>query len=119
MRHTYKGNEWVDGYDTLTINEVYYEEDKPETWTKNPVNLSGDSIEELRDMLQDMLKALDKDILDYEPIGEMDSTGLIGPVRKRFEELTKDGNKPHLEWRSFYTGWLEGRVDMKNKLKQN
>jgi hypothetical protein len=66
MRHTYKGNEWVDGYDTLTINEVYYEEDKPETWTRNSVNLSGDSIEELRDMLQDMLKALDKDILDYE-----------------------------------------------------
>ena len=53
---------------------------------------------------------------DYEPIGEMDSTRLIGEVRERFEELTADGNKPHLEWRRFYTGWLEGRVDMNNKL---
>jgi|TARA_B110000211_G_scaffold227396_1_gene282189 hypothetical protein len=56
------------------------------------------------------------DMADYEPIGEMDSTRLIGEVRERFEELTADGNKPHLEWRSFYTGWLEGRVDMNNKL---
>tara|TARA_R110000803_G_scaffold36857_1_gene79273 strand:+ start:601 stop:789 length:189 start_codon:yes stop_codon:yes gene_type:complete len=55
---------------------------------------------------------------DYEPIYEMGSTRLIGEVRKRFEELTDDGNKPHLEWRSFYTGWLEGRVDMNDKLKQ-
>ena len=38
----------------------------------------------------------------------MDSTKTIGRVRDRFKELeSKD-----FDWRSFYNGWLEGRVDI-------
>ena len=35
------------------------------------------------------------------------STNLIGNVKKRFEQLKHRG----IDYRSFYLGWIEGRVD--------
>ena len=41
----------------------------------------------------------------------MDSTKTIGCVR----DVYKDLEHKEFEWRSFYNGWLEGRVDIYRK----
>lgn len=38
----------------------------------------------------------------------MNSTQLIGRARQRWNEIDHEG----LDWVSFFTGWLEGRVDI-------
>lgn len=58
-----------DGDDFLQIHEVYYDEKNKKSWTVNGVTVAGESIEELRDVLNKMLEALDKEILDYGGIG--------------------------------------------------
>lgn len=49
------------------IHEVYYGVDGADSvsWTDNPVAPYGETIEELRETLERMLKALDKPILEY------------------------------------------------------
>jgi len=54
-----------DGDDFLQIHEEYYDKKKKKSWTVNGVTVAGESIEELRDVLNKMLEALDKEILDY------------------------------------------------------
>jgi hypothetical protein len=53
--------------------------------------------------------------LDEQPVEqkEWDSKRLIGRVKDRFKEL----EEKKWEWRSFYNGWLEGRVDMLSENK--
>lgn len=41
------------------------------------------------------------------------SKGLIGFAKERFKQLKHKG----WDWRSFYNGWLEGRVDMLAEIK--
>ena len=51
--------------DVLTIHEVYYDaEDTPEMWSKDPMHAQADSVDGLRSDLTNMLKALDKPVLD-------------------------------------------------------
>jgi len=50
----------------LGIHEVYYDgAERPHSCTENP-SAVGDDLDELRDVLQRMLVALDVEILDYE-----------------------------------------------------
>lgn len=46
----------------LAIHEVY---DDPPGWTTNPVSVGGESIEELREVLIMMRRALAEPVLDY------------------------------------------------------
>jgi hypothetical protein len=55
-----------DGDDYLQIHEVFYDENNEKSWTINGVTVAGESIEELKDTLNKMLEALDKEILDYD-----------------------------------------------------
>ena len=55
-----------DGDDYLQIHEVFYYENNEKSWTINGVTVAGESIEELKDTLNKMLEALDKEILDYD-----------------------------------------------------
>ena len=51
------------------IHEAFYDQDKPgdrPSITLEPVAAYGDTIEELRETLQRMLRALDHPVLDYE-----------------------------------------------------
>ena len=43
-----------------------------------------------------------------------DSTKLIGNVKNRFKQL----ERKNWEWRSFYNGWIEGRAQMLNELRE-
>ena len=56
------------------IYEVYYDEDGDgkHGWTINPVSVVGESTESLRQTLQWMLDALDKEALNFDD-GEPDS----------------------------------------------
>jgi hypothetical protein len=57
--------------DYLVIHEVYFrdgEEATPHSCTTNGVYVGGDSIEELRETLERMLRCLDKPVLDYDTI---------------------------------------------------
>ena len=54
----------------LAIHEVYYgmddEDGKGKTgWTQDPVAPYGDTLNELRETLERMLRALDKPIMEY------------------------------------------------------
>ncbi len=51
--------------DWYQIHEVYYDKDgKVEGWTKNGAIVAGNTLDEVRDSLERMLKALDKEILN-------------------------------------------------------
>ena len=53
--------------DFYQIHEVYYDkEGKVESYTKNGVTVGGKDIGEVKWVLLEMLKALDKPVLDYE-----------------------------------------------------
>lgn len=75
MRHKYASPESGETEVMLAIHEVYYKDksrdDRKVTaddvgYTENPVSVTGESIEDLRETLQLMLKALDKPVLEYE-----------------------------------------------------
>lgn len=52
--------------DFYQIHEVYYDENgKIQGYTKNGVTVGGNSVKEVRWVLEKMLETLDKDILDY------------------------------------------------------
>lgn len=74
MRHKYASPESGEAEVMLAIHEVYYKDQTRDDqkiiaddvgYTENPVSVTGESIEELRDTLQRMLKALDKPVLEY------------------------------------------------------
>ena len=53
--------------DWFTIHEVYYKDNMDiEGYTKETISVGGNSIEDLRWTLEQMIKSLDKPILDYE-----------------------------------------------------
>lgn len=59
----------------LAIHEVYYDnEDGKEKlgWTQNPISVSGENLDELRWVLERMLRALDHPILEYKDEEDMD-----------------------------------------------
>lgn len=45
--------------------------------------------------------------------GEWDSTKLIGNPRQRFDQIKEDKG----EWKGFYSGWIEGRINMLLEIK--
>lgn len=54
----------------LAIHEVYYGIDEDDNkdkvgWTLDPISVSGETIDELRETLERMLRALDKPIMEY------------------------------------------------------
>ena len=66
----------IGGMDTFQIHEVYYREDGAiHTFTEDPVGGFGESLEELKQDLQWMLEACDKEVLDYEVLSEMVEKG--------------------------------------------
>jgi len=97
------------------IDEI---EEKRESLTKQRFRTEFyPRLRELRHLIQDCSDMgyfndkptfdLDADSLDW------GSKGLIGFADKRFKEL----KHKNMEWRSFYSGWLEGRVDMLAEFK--
>lgn len=51
------------------IHEVYYDaEGKPDRVTQSAINAWGGTVDELRDNLRQMLRALDQPILNYKDI---------------------------------------------------
>jgi hypothetical protein len=57
--------------DYLVIHEVYFEEGhepEPHSCTMDGVTVGGESLDELRETLQRMLRCLDKPVLDYDAI---------------------------------------------------
>lgn len=74
MRHKHTFAESDETEVSLAIHEVYYKDKSVDDckvsaddvgYTESPVAVVGESIEELRDTLQRMLKALDKPVLEY------------------------------------------------------
>lgn len=60
----------IDGEDVYAIHEVYYEMDDEDRilWTENDVAPCGETLEELKQELQRMLKATEKPVLDYDAL---------------------------------------------------
>ena len=58
----------ADGYveDTYQIHEAYYDVEPKLLLTISGVSAIGNTVQELREDLERMLKALDKPVLDYE-----------------------------------------------------
>jgi len=53
-----------DGTDWYSVREVFYNDDNTiYAYTQEPINISGESIEELKEYVQWILDCLDKDIL--------------------------------------------------------
>jgi hypothetical protein len=50
--------------EVLGIHEVFYGPDGGISWTTEPVAAEGDTLDELRETLERMLKALDQPIID-------------------------------------------------------
>jgi hypothetical protein len=55
-----------DGETWLGIHEVFYDlpDESGPAWTNDPIEVVGETIEELRDTLNHMLACLDKPIID-------------------------------------------------------
>lgn len=65
--HRVVRREHVDtGEVTFAIHEAHYDEVKVEAVTSEPIDVSGESVDDLRWVLEHMLKALDKPVLNYE-----------------------------------------------------
>lgn len=71
MKHTHKtpahmrekAPELPEYEDYYAIHEVYYD---PIGWTKEPVDVAADNVDDLKDSLKKMLEAFDKPVLEYE-----------------------------------------------------
>jgi hypothetical protein len=50
---------------TYGIHEVYYKQGKANMWTEDPVEVTGDDVQELKQTLERMLLALEKPILNF------------------------------------------------------
>jgi len=55
----------VYGCPYYTIHEVYYTDGQPDSWTETPVYPMGNTIEELREELEQMLEAFTKPAIDF------------------------------------------------------
>lgn len=69
-----------------TMHEVFYDADTPDapfSYTKNAIDVGGDSVEDVKWMLEAMLKSLDKPVLDYE---EDDATTSLGSEPRKNED---------------------------------
>lgn len=77
--------------ETLAIHEAYYDS-KGRVWaiTKHPVDVSGESIEDLQTTIGWMRKALGHPILDSESIPEKGARNPGDPVLKK---IAKDAKK--------------------------
>jgi len=66
MNWNYRILKTKDGEDDwYQIHEVYYDKDgKIKGWTENGATVAGNTLVELRDSLEMMLKSLDKEILN-------------------------------------------------------
>jgi hypothetical protein len=65
------------GDKTFAIHEVYYnDEDKPDGCTKNAVAPMGESLEELKDDMDHYRQALEKPILMYDSLEEVERESL-------------------------------------------
>lgn len=83
MRMKYKHPITKEDEYTYGMHEVYFDvtgEPGDLSYTKEAVNVSGDSVEDVRWMLEAMLKALDKPVLDYE--NDADEASLGSEPRK-------------------------------------
>jgi len=58
-----------DGTEYLTIQEVYYDDDKPQMHTLE-LGVEGETIDDLKDTLQRMLKCVDQPIMDEIPMDD-------------------------------------------------
>lgn len=63
--------------DWLGIHECFYDEGR-EGWTENPVAVEGETLDDLRETLERMLRALDKPIID----------GTDDPLRQRQAQVS-------------------------------
>ncbi len=64
---------WGETFYYHAIYAVYYNGDKPSTCSKEPTNpYSEEGVDVLRADLQRMMEALDKPVLDYETLEEVD-----------------------------------------------
>jgi|14BtaG_2_1085337.scaffolds.fasta_scaffold32907_2 hypothetical protein len=60
-----------EGQDELAIHEVYYDEDgEPNMVTNDAVGIYGETVEELRETLERMLKSLEAPKLAFESFGQ-------------------------------------------------
>ena len=65
VRRSENGETWYG------IHEAFYDKNKRvRAITKDPIDVIGESVEEVRETLQRMLRALEAPILDYEAIPE-------------------------------------------------
>lgn len=66
--HRVMKHEKADGDDDwYQIHEVFYDSNRePGSWTKEGIAPGGNSLQELREDLERMLKSLDKEVLIYE-----------------------------------------------------
>ena len=58
-----------DGTEYLTIQEVYYDDDKPEMHTLE-LGVEGETIDDLKETLANMLKCCDQPIMDEIPMDD-------------------------------------------------
>lgn len=68
LHWNYRVMQHIDGDSVfLAIHEVYYKAGLPSGWTAHGARVGGDTVEELRTVLQQMLRALDAPVLAYVP----------------------------------------------------
>jgi hypothetical protein len=65
-----KTKDGVDGSDWYAIHEVFYEDGKPRSYTANPIDVSGESIDDIRWVLERMRECLDKPALTPADFGD-------------------------------------------------
>lgn len=66
IKRTYPSVGNIEAETLYGIYEVHYENAKPIMCTVNPVEVQGESIEEIRETLQWMLDCLNNPVLDYD-----------------------------------------------------
>ena len=127
----------VDGYDEwLSVQEVYYGDDKEPVAQTTDLQIEGKNIPELREQLQMMLWALDKEVVDeIEPEAstmgtiedrvlriEIENTELRDRLSKLSDEITKLGTDGH--GNNIYESSRDGGIilrkdDGKKRIKEN
>jgi hypothetical protein len=77
--------------DFLQVHEVYSEDEKPTSCSTDGARVGGESIEELRSVLERMLAALNKPVLDYEAFADESETPnrLAEALRETAEDMRR------------------------------
>jgi len=71
LRHQPPAIQNIQREDYLVIHEVYFDDgrqDAPHSCTMDGVTVGGESVEELRATLEQMLRCLDEPVVDYDAI---------------------------------------------------